>query len=1263
MSQFNPRVFNEIAGEMIARLVAVTPLTDINFGSVWTSMLEAAAQEDDEQYFQMLEIIRGYSLDTTTGTDLQDRAFEYGLTRITAQTASTKVTLGDSAFTKISTGVYSGLPGSPAGALTINGDSATSFPQSGQIVVGRGTANTETVGYSSISDNGNYVTFNLTVALGLDHGTDETIVFAQGGNRTIAAGTVVKVPASDLSPQISFVTQTTAVILDGEVEATNISVVATEPSSLANVPVGAIALYDSQPFSTATVRNPSRVTNGKDDETDQELRDRIKAHIQSLSRGTGKSIITGVIGILSEVENKRVVSASLIEPTLPADVVKLFIDDGTGFVPTFKDVGYEQIVASATGGEKFLKANNFPILKAFVETQNSEPYNISIGQDLLVEVGGKVETITFLTGDFASVGAATAQEVLRKINANAAGFEARVSSGGSKLRIFSRTNADEQIRVTGGTANAALVFPTDLKYTTKLYLTRNNVTRLLTKDGNTSSLECANAEGYDLSSIDHNFCLVIDGKVSNPSYVDFKRLEFANPPSVTAEEVVAVMNAKIAGASALATSLATKITLVSNTKRSAGSKIQIVENFTSVLKYNGSYQDALAAAKSSTSNTPLFVADGDDLFVGHETVPFETIYVKLATAASSAMSFTLSFWNGATWVATGYFDGTLGFTQEGLIRFKAPFWVKTILNSGVASYFVRLRRTQTTLTTAPIESLLKICSANLAFGFSEAVVSGADRDYTLNRFIGQLELVTPLQALDQLSLGSFETRASVTSTQGPFALFGGEVLNIDIDGISQSLTFLAGDFLTVGHATAQEVVTKLTAALTGTRASVIDSNTKAKLITNKWDGGTLRVTGGSANAVLQFGTGLIQALVPHVPAVESGSAEPYAFKPGSSIIVVMDENAANNFTLPCGKVGTLSGAASSSIIADVTLQNTFPVASNIQGMDFQLTSRYSTLIQDIQYISNNVNRAFITVQYVSGGTAGGELVTVTGAVILATIADGVSTALQIKTAIDASSAATALISTAILGTSSNPQTITAALSLVAARRTIASYVPTSGQITLSSALPFAPIVGDTFEITPVDAEGVARIWNNKQVTLISTNAEIAASSGGTKVQIASLKTGETASVQVTGGSGNQILNFPVSTRLGIDGYRHYSGLAQATQWTVDGKADDPDNYPGIRAAGVQVEVAEPVTIPISVQLSVTSREGISLSSIANDVKSAVSAYVNTLKVGDDVIVSDIIHDVKNVQGVFDVKVVFPTANIPIADNELARVSEQKIIVG
>jgi uncharacterized phage protein gp47/JayE len=125
---------------------------------------------------------------------------------------------------------------------------------------------------------------------------------------------------------------------------------------------------------------------------------------------------------------------------------------------------------------------------------------------------------------------------------------------------------------------------------------------------------------------------------------------------------------------------------------------------------------------------------------------------------------------------------------------------------------------------------------------------------------------------------------------------------------------------------------------------------------------------------------------------------------------------------------------------------------------------------------------------------------------------------------------------------------------------------------------------------------------------------------------------------------------------------------QDVQKVVDGVEGD-DDIPGIRAAGVQVEVIEPVKIPIIVGLDVTTNSGVTLLSITNEIKTAVSSYVNTLPVGGDVIASDIIVAVKAVDGVFDATLTnlqpkgVGDENVAIADSELARISEADTVVG
>ena len=1236
---------------MVGRMISSTPLTDLNIGSVFTTMLEAAAQEDDEQYFQMLEIIRGYSLDTVTGTDLDARAYEYSLTREPAAYASTNVSLIDTAIVKVSTNAYSGLPGSAAGTTSINGNALTGFPAAGRIIIGRGTPRVETISYTSITQQTNYVTFNLAGGLAYDHGTDETIILSQGGNRSVNAGVIVIVPASDINAQIAYRLNSAATILDGERQVDLVPITASVAGSSANVPIGSIIQFSSLPFATATVFNPSRVTNGADIESDQDLRDRIKSTIQSLSRGTGQSIITNVTGVLSVTDNKRVVSASLVEPTIPADVVKLFIDDGTGFIPSYADSGFETVVAQAQGGEKFLFAQNVPMVKAFVETQNAQPYNLVGGEYLFVSVGGVVETIQFLSSDFATPGAATAQEVLTKINGVANSFESRVTQTGATLRIFSRSNVNEQIQVTGGSANAVLGFQTDAKFTAFLYKVSNYKAKLLTKDGVTSSVQCVNSAAYSFPT-EKNLVVVLDGAVEDPQMAWIKPSDFASPTSVTAPLAVSVLNSRLSGILAQTVSNGLQVSLTSKTLLSSASQIQVVENFTNAYNYSGSFSDITTAIKTGTQ---ISHNSGDTLYVGHATVAFQSMYVSAFTSGGGSAP-VYQFWNGSAWVNFIPYDETSGMTQTGHILFRLPgSWTQTSVN-GVAAFWIKISNISNTTLA------MKICSANAVFGFPETLVVGANKDYTLNRFLGQIELEETLNALDSVTLGSLDTRASVVSVAGNYGLVGGETLTVLIDGASQTSTMQVGDISLGGSALPSEVVARLNKDLSGATAFTVAGGTQIKLQTNTWRGGTLQVVGGSMNSYLQFDTDLETSYNPHVPALESVPG-PFVFQPGDNIIVVIDENSANNFTTPCTRPGQLTAVTSSTVMTDASLYGTFPNANDVAAFDFIYTQTYFQTIQNIKYASSIANKQYVNIAYTAGATAGAEALVVTGNAIVVQIASGTTTASTIMGLINGSTAARNLVSVSLSGSGTAAQTAVAATYLSAVRAQIASYVVPSGQLTLASGLPFTPSVGDSYEIAPRTASQVVALWSNKKIALITTVAEVRTSTGGSKVQIASLTSGELAAVQIPGGQGNLQLQYPTSLLLGTDGYRYYTGLAQLAQWTVDGRSSDLTNYPGFRAAGVQVEVAEAVKVPITVSMTITTQEGITLSSISNDIKSAVSSYINSLPVGGEVVVSSIVAVVKAVNGVFDVVVNSPTTNVAISYNELARVVESTIIVG
>lgn len=81
-------------------------------------------------------------------------------------------------------------------------------------------------------------------------------------------------------------------------------------------------------------------------------------------------------------------------------------------------------------------------------------------------------------------------------------------------------------------------------------------------------------------------------------------------------------------------------------------------------------------------------------------------------------------------------------------------------------------------------------------------------------------------------------------------------------------------------------------------------------------------------------------------------------------------------------------------------------------------------IQDLNFqaVATGTGGNSITIAYTTGATAGSEVVSVIGNAISVQIASGVSTAAQIKTAVDAFGAAAALVTTTVYGVSSNKQT-------------------------------------------------------------------------------------------------------------------------------------------------------------------------------------------------------------------------------------------------
>ena len=158
MATFTPRTYDEILADMIAYVQATTELSDFNPGSIIRTILEAAALEDDEQYYQMVQLLDIFSYTTATGDYLDRRLQDFFLVREPAKTSTTKVRFYN--LNIISSQVSLDAA---AAASTVKVFSAGSFPNpspSYKLRVGEGTTRVQDITVTAL----NYTTNPFTLS-------------------------------------------------------------------------------------------------------------------------------------------------------------------------------------------------------------------------------------------------------------------------------------------------------------------------------------------------------------------------------------------------------------------------------------------------------------------------------------------------------------------------------------------------------------------------------------------------------------------------------------------------------------------------------------------------------------------------------------------------------------------------------------------------------------------------------------------------------------------------------------------------------------------------------------------------------------------------------------------------------------------------------------------------------------------------------------------------------------------------------------------
>ena len=626
-----PASYDQILGEELSTFQAKTGINDVNPGSITTGLLETVALTVARASGDVFQILRDQSVDRASGDALRKIQQDEGLSDLPAQVASGSVTITDTSFNKISTKIYAGANAPNVGSTSILLSDASSFSVTGSVYIGRGTPNVEgPLPYLAVTQIGSYWQLTLSTPTTKFHNINETVILAQGGVRNISAGTTVRSPASGPSPDINFTVSSPAVILDGEVEVSGVQVSAQEPGTVGNVPIGAIKEFAGVPFSGAAVTNPLPFKTGRDIETDEQLRLRIKRARISKGLGTAEAVKNSVINATPSDENSTVTSSQIVTS---GGATTLYIDDNTGYEEKTSGVGVEVLVDSALGGEDHFQletgGRQASVAKAFLVSNLSAPFDVAGDDRLAITVGGITTEHIFSDSDFVSPGGATADEIVASVNADTSlNFSASTSNGSTQVIFFSKTESNESIQIASVTVgrNVAdlLELPSNEVQTLRLF--KNN--KPLSKDGNSATVSSAIQVDWSPSIATGDTLIVsVDGTafitytftdadfISEGSYVSLSS-------SNSLESWVNVMNSKLTGVTAEI--VGEQIEITSNLGASNRAKVAIDPSSSLVTK--GMFTSSIGLSATGLKSDYSFSRN--------------TAQIKLASALSKGDSLT-----------------------------------------------------------------------------------------------------------------------------------------------------------------------------------------------------------------------------------------------------------------------------------------------------------------------------------------------------------------------------------------------------------------------------------------------------------------------------------------------------------------------------------------------------------------------------------------------------------------------------------------------
>lgn len=460
-----------------------TGVAGVRVGGPTLSMFEAQAQSSTRSAQDVFAAQNATDPSRLVGEQLDRYGLSKGVRRGQASPATSVATIGDSSFSKISSSLSAlRIPPFP-GQAAIYVQDASLFPSSGSVYVGRNTDYFEgPLVYTSKVNNGSDWTLNLSGTVQRRHVGSEEVVLAQGGDRTVPAGTILKAPQGNALQAARFRTAASVTLPDGEVLVQNVQIVCQQLGEVGNAPRDTLTEFATAPFSGATVTNPQPITNGTNVQQDADYFKTIQEREASRSRGTRLAVESFAVGVRAPDEPSVVLSASVL-PGSAGEPTYLTIDDGNGYQPIGAGVVEETIVGSGVGGERSVSLSQVPVEKGRLVSTTPAPWSLPVGSALAFAVGGVVTELTLDVSSY-QAGAADPYALASDVNARSTLlWEAVVTASGSAVLFRAKSEHRDDIQSvppSSGT-DAAHVLGIELQTEATLFLYRGD--RLLYKDG------------------------------------------------------------------------------------------------------------------------------------------------------------------------------------------------------------------------------------------------------------------------------------------------------------------------------------------------------------------------------------------------------------------------------------------------------------------------------------------------------------------------------------------------------------------------------------------------------------------------------------------------------------------------------------------------------------------------------------------------------------------------------------------------------------